>query len=257
MPEQLGELVFYRNLTKRFSPTIQNNGLWFDARDKASGSRGLRLFEKEPDTLAWIDAHIGEADILFDVGANVGVFSVYAARNYKARVYSFEPEAANYEILNRNIKLNNLDNLVYAYCLALHNEDHASILHLSSLEAGRSQHSFSRKTNVFHQSVNYGFAQGAVGVRGDSLVDIYGLPFPNHIKIDVDGNEDFVIEGMKRLLTSKAIKSVAIELNVNSSRHQLIPNHLRNYGFERLGGDQYRNREYEKHGVVNHFFVKK
>ena len=206
LPSPLGEAVIFQKLTNKWSPTVSNKGFRFDARDKASEARGVRILEKEPDTIAWIQAEIDRGDVFYDVGANVGVFSVYAAKKRGAIVYAFEPEAKNYEVLNRNILLNNLGGQVVALCLALHNEDTVSTLHLSSLEAGRSQHSFLRKTNVYHETTTPIFPQGALGVRGDSLVDTFGLPLPNHLKIDVDGNEDLVVQGMKKLLTSTQVR---------------------------------------------------
>src|SRR5437870_3796564 len=59
------------------------------------------IYEKEPWTLEWI-AGFGEGDILLDCGANVGMYTIWAAATRRARVYAFEPEAQNYALLNRN-----------------------------------------------------------------------------------------------------------------------------------------------------------
>src|SRR5919106_6075149 len=64
------------------------------------------IYEKEPWTLEWI-ASFEPASILVDVGANVGMYTIWAAATRRARVYAFEPEAQNYATLNRNIMLNN------------------------------------------------------------------------------------------------------------------------------------------------------
>ena len=71
------------------------------------------IHKKEPCTLEWI-AGFGEGDILVDCGANVGMYTVWAAVTRKARVYAFEPEAQNYALLNRNIQLNGLAGRVRA-----------------------------------------------------------------------------------------------------------------------------------------------
>ena len=255
-PGGTGETMLYRRLTRRLSPKIKVGNIWFDARDKASESRGMRLFEKEPDTLAWINNFVNEGDVFFDVGANVGVFSLYVAKNRLGRVYAFEPEATNYEILNRNIKINTLDDSISAYCVALNSQDVISVLRLSSLEAGRSQHSFMRKTDVFHHPIAHLFSQGAIGIRGDSLVEVYGLPCPNHIKIDVDGNEDLILDGMTKVLNSTNVRSVAVEVNLNGERHMHIPKMMLGLGFKQLLDQEYRNFEYERHGLANQFFVR-
>ena len=60
--------------------------------------RANTFFSKEPETLAWIDA-MTENDVLFDVGANIGIYSVYAALK-GLKVFAFEPESLNYAELN-------------------------------------------------------------------------------------------------------------------------------------------------------------
>src|SRR5688572_5526658 len=60
------------------------------------------IYEKEPWTLEWL-ATIEPGEILLDCGANVGMYTVWAAKTRQARVYAFEPESQNYALLNRNI----------------------------------------------------------------------------------------------------------------------------------------------------------
>ena len=70
----------------------------------------LRTFnEKEPEMLDWVDGNLRDEDILFDVGANIGIYSIYAAlRKPKATVYAFEPEYSNLNQLKQNIINNSL-----------------------------------------------------------------------------------------------------------------------------------------------------
>src|SRR5689334_12310835 len=65
------------------------------------------IYSKEPCTLDWI-AGFGADEILVDVGANVGMYSIWAAATKGTRVFAFEPEAQNYALLNRNIFVNRL-----------------------------------------------------------------------------------------------------------------------------------------------------
>ena len=62
---------------------------------------------KEPETLKWIDCFPDNA-VLWDIGANVGLYSVYAAKKKNCRVVAFEPSVFNLELLARNIFMNNL-----------------------------------------------------------------------------------------------------------------------------------------------------
>ena len=52
------------------------------------------------------------------------------------------------------------------------------------------------------------------------------------MKIDVDGNELFVIEGMTNLLKEKSIKKILVELNLNLKEHQEVKNLMIKYGYE-------------------------
>ena len=62
---------------------------------------------KEPETLAWIDTFENET-FFWDIGANIGLYSVYAAKRYNCKVCAFEPSIFNLELLGRNISLNGL-----------------------------------------------------------------------------------------------------------------------------------------------------
>ena len=65
------------------------------------------FFTKEPETLGWIDEFKTEDKIIFwDVGANIGIYSIYAAlKHSNIEVVSFEPSTSNLRILSRNIQM--------------------------------------------------------------------------------------------------------------------------------------------------------
>lgn len=60
---------------------------------------------------------------VFDIGANIGVFSLYAARCGAAKVYAFEPNKESYEVLLNNIKINHLENIIVPINLAVGAQD--------------------------------------------------------------------------------------------------------------------------------------
>ena len=76
---------------------------------------------KEPDTLAWIDSFFRPGDVIYDVGANIGQYALYAAKRFskELKILAFEPEALNYAKLNKNIVLNDMVGTITPYCLAL------------------------------------------------------------------------------------------------------------------------------------------
>ena len=64
---------------------------------------------KEPDTLDWLDSFDPDS-CYFDLGANIGQYSLYPAKKYgdRIKVFAFEPQSNNYYALNKNIFFNNL-----------------------------------------------------------------------------------------------------------------------------------------------------
>jgi len=86
---------------------VTHNGvtLLFTCPNPLTRWRVKTYSEKEPETLAWIDG-MTHADVLWDIGANVGLYSLYAAKRNDMTVLSFEPSIFNLELLGRNCHLN-------------------------------------------------------------------------------------------------------------------------------------------------------
>lgn len=163
----------------------------------------------EPETVAWLDG-LGPSDVLWDIGANIGVYSVYAAKVRGARVVAFEPAAATFAALVRSIALNGLARRVDAYCLALADDTRGGRLYLRDSGAGHSQHGLDKPISGSGQFD--AAAEQAVPVfSADRLADLLDLPRPTHIKLDVDGPEPEVLAGAQRLLGER-VRSVLVEV---------------------------------------------
>jgi FkbM family methyltransferase len=186
--------------------------------------------EKEPWTLEWI-ASFAPGDILLDCGANVGMYTIWAAVTRDCSVYAFEPEAQNYAILNRNIQMNNVAHLVKGYCMGLFDVTGLSLLHMADMRVGGSNHALGEALNFEHKPLRANFVQGCYGARLDELVAAGSIPVPNHIKIDVDGFEPKVIAGSRETLRNAAVKSLLIETNQNLPDHMAMVEELNALGF--------------------------
>lgn len=217
----------------------------FATTGSSSVKRVRTLFSKEPITLAWIDS-FAEGETMYDIGANVGMYTIYAAVMRGAKVYAFEPEALNYAELNKNIYLNGLHDQVLAYCLALSDIDKTDRLLLSDFGLGISYHDFQENSWTEDKEFSSDWKvskanrrpQGCVGRRLDSLLED-GLPVPAHIKIDVDGLEHRVVAGMKGLLASPKLKTVLIEINFDNPKNLEIVGLMESLGW-RFSWDQLR-----------------
>ena len=167
------------------------------------------LFTKEPGTLDWIHS-FRPGDVYVDVGANVGMYSVYAGVVAGARVYAFEPEAQNFAALCRSIYLNGTGQTIVPYCAAICDTPMVfSHLLLNGMLAGLSYHDFAAPSRAYDERSR--FAQGCIGCSLDHLVGTSAVPTPDHVKIDVDGHEDKVIDGMRGLLGERAIRTLLLE----------------------------------------------
>jgi FkbM family methyltransferase len=177
--------------------------------------RAESVLSKEPDTIRWIDSFEPGA-VFWDIGANVGVFSLYAAIRRPVSVLSFEPSAANFYVLTRNIQLNGLCDRVTAYAVALSARTELAALNLASPSLGMSLSQFGKPgehspwTGVEEKAANH----GAIGFSIDDFVDRFHPPFPSHVKIDVDGLELPILEGARGLLRDPRLKSLLVELNL-------------------------------------------
>lgn len=216
------------DISARITPTRhKGTEIRFHTPNQVTEWRARSLFSKEPATIEWIES-FRENETLYDVGANVGGYSVWAAKRRGVKTVSFEPEAENYALLVKNLSLNEIP--ADAYCLALTDKPQIGSLHLSKAGAGGSCHSFAEPVGPDLKPRKYAVQQGCVGVTLDELVE-QGLPAPDHLKIDVDGFEYKVIKGAEHVL-SNGLKSLLVEVNPALDEHQEMLKYLANLGYE-------------------------
>jgi len=190
--------------------TIDANGHLIRYAEQGAGWRYDTLLEKEPETIAWIDS-FAPGDIFWDVGANVGIYSIYAAAR-GIRTFGFEPHFANYHQFCETIVLNGLQDNVTPLCLAFAGGKSVSELHLASLDVGASMNNFGAATDFRGNPFDATFRQGMIGYDMDGFIADFGMTVPNHLKIDVDGIELAIVQGAEVTLADPRLRSVSIEL---------------------------------------------
>jgi FkbM family methyltransferase len=179
--------------------------------------RAKTLLTKEPQTIEWING-FNKTDVFWDVGANVGVYSLYAALR-GLLVLSFEPSPSNYYLLSRNIEINKMDENISAYCVALNNETKLDIFYMANTELGGALNSFGEARDWQGKVFEASSKQAMVGFSLDDFIQQFNPPFPNHIKIDVDGIEDSIIKGANDTLKDSRLKSLLIELDTGRKEY--------------------------------------
>lgn len=171
---------------------------------------------KEPSTLVWIDSFAAD-DVFYDVGANVGTYSVYAAVAAGCRVLAFEPESLNYAELNKNVFINGVGDRVTAFCCGVSDRHALTTLFLSRFAPAGSHHDCGENrwegpVTRLAESPAHRPRQGVATFRLDDLASAYGLAPPTHIKVDVDGLERLVVDGAVGLLgPGSPLKTILVE----------------------------------------------
>lgn len=168
--------------------------------DSAGGlQRELRILE-----LLISSARPG--DVFFDVGANVGLYSLLlaSALGSSGQVIAFEPERESFEHLKQNLKLNRAGN-VRPFQKALGYEDGRAQLYLRGGNAD--------STLVWSPTLSYAGQQTVHVVQGDAFVEGQNLPLPRIIKVDVEGYEWQVLRGLRRTLAAPECELVCCEVH--------------------------------------------
>jgi FkbM family methyltransferase len=247
----------YEQINPAATLTVDGKSLVYCTPNRRALWRVQTLFTKEPDTIQWLNG-LAPGSVLYDIGANVGMYSLYAAVLRGVSVLAFEPESQNYALLNKNIFCNRMGQLVRAYPLALSDAPSVDLLHLSQFEAGGSLHNFGETVDYKGEAFQPGFSQGCLAMALDTLVEQHGLPVPDHIKIDVDGIEHKVLAGAARTLRRPEVKSVLVELNTNLESHRELVTLMESLGFrlQRELLELALRQDGAFKGVGNHIFVR-
>jgi FkbM family methyltransferase len=193
----------------------------------------LRSCFKEPETVAWIERSVRSGDVLFDIGANVGAYSLVADRATGGRctVYAFEPSFSTFAQLSRNVALNGSAGRVIPLLVALSDVNGLVTFNYSSIAPGAALHALGGSVDNLGRPFRPALSQPVLSYRMDDFVAQFGLPAPNHIKLDVDGVELKVLLGAARILANPALRSILVEVEPARPELTEIETLLRGNGF--------------------------
>ena len=168
---------------------------------------------KEPEMLDWIEQY-GEGGTFFDIGANIGIYSLYYAKSKGGKVVSFEPSVFNLRQLAKNVSLNRLENSITIVPNPLSNSTGVAVFKNDNSEEGGALSSFGVDYGHDGKTISGNIRYAVTGFSLDDFLKYSSIgEYPNLIKIDVDGIEHLILSGAKNTLKSKSLKSVYIEVN--------------------------------------------
>ena len=201
--------IWIRPLFKNYTYTIRR-GLAKGLKKKGGLSfiPGSKILSKEDTFLQELDL---KGKTIYDIGAFEGTFTLFFSRSTgsQGRVITFEANPLNYQLVLENVNLNQLKQ-VDVINIALGDEQGQRTLMFRSVEAG----SGSLDSEV-QQALPQMSSVQEVNISMDTLdhqLEVHHLPLPDFIKIDVEGFEDKVLNGMQQIFT-KVRPELFIELH--------------------------------------------
>jgi FkbM family methyltransferase len=223
--------------------------LWADSdveRDVRS-----RSCAKEPMTVKWLESGFRAGDVLYDIGANTGDYSLVAARisACKGKIYAFEPSFQNFYQLCRNVILNECQTCVTPLLMPLCAKSGLSWFYYQNLDSGGALHSFGRRIDYKGDEFQPSAALEMAGFSLDDFVNLPGVSKPNLLSSPTAssstssrGREGLRDEGLRGVLVeinedlaaeaSEILALLAAEGLVPYEKHQLQRS-LFNYFFAR------------------------
>ncbi len=172
--------------------------------------------DEEADLVQQMRPELTHNDVVYDIGANIGVISLLTAmhgNNTVTAVHSFEPEPRNHAQLLRNIALNNQSHIITAHQLALGADNGNVALHVRG-NTGDGRHSIATQ-NGAKDTIN-------VALKTTDQFVSEGHPAPTVLKIDVEGAEGQVLAGMASLMQSAPPRSIFMEVHAKGGK-DLMP----------------------------------
>lgn len=151
-------------------------------------------------------------DLFLDVGANVGTYAVLASDVCGAKTIAFEPDPGTFCHLRRNVEINHLDDRVQVYNCAVGAAQGDVVFTVGLDTKNRVANDQDSKTRT---------------VRMETLDEMVSDSVPIMMKIDVEGAEQGVLEGAKRILSNPLLKVIELESVAPESARILASN-----GFE-------------------------
>ena len=192
-----------RLFVKRFAGPVK-----FYARKGLTGVTGnIYAGLHDFNEMAFLLHFLREGDVFFDIGANVGSYTLLASGLSKVKSVALEPVSSTFDLLVKNIALNGL-------------QDKVTAIHAAAGATQGSIYFTSGNDTTNHAlAANETGEQATIEVKLTSIDSLTCSQIPRLAKIDVEGFETEVLRGMHQTLESKVLKAIIIELNGSGGRY--------------------------------------
>jgi FkbM family methyltransferase len=244
-----GALTVYNFFYRLFWPyeniiIIQGSKIYINPKEESYSMRKtLEAYANnlihEKATTDLFEKAVKNGDVIIDLGANIGYFSLLAAKlvGENGRVYSFEPEPKNFSYLKKNIEINNY-NWVEPFQKAVSDKNGKTKLFICEYETGH---------HTINQNEGIKAYRPQAKVNPDNFVEVETVALDDFfkdkgfridvIKMDVEGAELLALGGMDKILRANQNIKLFVEFfpllmeKMGSSPHEFIRKFLKDYGF--------------------------
>ena len=187
---------------------IQGSKMYLDLGDRGISRDLMRDKKREITSSEEVKKILKQNDIVLEVGANIGYYALMESKivGKNGKIYACEPVEKNYDILNKNIKINNYEN-IETYKIAL------------GAKNGKEKINISECSNL--HSMSESFISDETTEVDVLTVDTFlkDKMTPTLIRMDVEGYEWEIVKGMEKTLMDKNLKNLYIEIHPSLMKH--------------------------------------
>jgi len=204
---------------------------------------GLADFEE----MSFLLHFLRENDFFVDIGANIGTYTILASAIKKAKTLSIEPVKSTFSCLQKNIKINNIENNIKALNIGLGSKEGYC--------------TFTTDRGPMNKVIGYCKKNKRKAIRVRKLDNLIRKNIPRIIKIDTEGFESEILKGAEKILNNNNLKAIIIELWKREKLHKkLLSKGFYRYNYNPFSRKLIKNKSHKVNNAIyikNLKFVKK